>query len=149
MEKFKILLVDDVVENIYSLKMMIEYSFDVEIIGERFGSLVCLDFYENDDSGNKKYLCACDCGKQTIGYRSDLLQGKKRSCGCGQGNRSHGLSMVNGKKTRLYHIWISMRQRCENSNDKAFNDYGGRGIKVCGLWRDYDPFHVRTHQLIV
>lgn len=31
MEKFKILLVDDVVENIYSLKMMIEYSFDVEI----------------------------------------------------------------------------------------------------------------------
>ena len=31
MEKFKILLVDDVPENIYSLKMMIEDSFDVEI----------------------------------------------------------------------------------------------------------------------
>ncbi len=31
MEKFRILLVDDVPENIYSLKMMIEDSFDVEI----------------------------------------------------------------------------------------------------------------------
>ena len=31
MEKFKILLVDDVPDNIYSLKMMIEDSFDVKI----------------------------------------------------------------------------------------------------------------------
>ena len=31
MEKFNILLVDDVSENIYSLKMMIEDSFDVNI----------------------------------------------------------------------------------------------------------------------
>ena len=31
MEKFRILLVDDVPDNIYSLKMMIEDSFDVEI----------------------------------------------------------------------------------------------------------------------
>ena len=29
MDKFRILLVDDVPENIYSLKMMIEDSFDV------------------------------------------------------------------------------------------------------------------------
>ena len=32
MEKFNILLVDDVSENIYSLKMMIEDSFDVNIL---------------------------------------------------------------------------------------------------------------------
>ena len=32
MEKFNILLVDDVAENIYSLKMMIEDSFDVNIL---------------------------------------------------------------------------------------------------------------------
>ena len=31
MEKFTLLLVDDVEENIYSLKMMIEDSFDVNI----------------------------------------------------------------------------------------------------------------------
>jgi hypothetical protein len=29
-----------------------------------------------------------------------------------------------------------MIQRCENSNDKKYEYYGGRGIRVCGRWRN-------------
>lgn len=35
---------------------------------------------------------------------------------------------------RIYKAWQSMRQRCNNPNDKNFADYGGRGIKVCEEW---------------
>jgi lambda repressor-like predicted transcriptional regulator len=32
-------------------------------------------------------------------------------------------------------IWRSMKRRCENSADKAYSSYGGRGITVCDRWR--------------
>lgn len=51
-------------------------------------------------------------------------------------NRIHGYS-----DTRLYRIWISMRSRCNNQNDKFYKDYGGRGIKVCDAWNNsFEPF---------
>ena len=31
----------------------------------------------------------------------------------------------------LYIIWQSIVQRCENKNCKAYDYYGGRGIKIC------------------
>ena len=34
-----------------------------------------------------------------------------------------------------YDIWQGMRQRCCNPNNKAFKDYGERGIGVCDEWR--------------
>ena len=37
-------------------------------------------------------------------------------------------------RTRLYNIWKGIKDRCNNSNCKAFNDYGGRGIEVCSEW---------------
>jgi len=36
----------------------------------------------------------------------------------------------------LYHVWASMKDRCYNKNNKAYPDYGGRGITVCDRWRD-------------
>lgn len=34
-----------------------------------------------------------------------------------------------------------MKQRCSNPNDKAYANYGGRGIKVCAEWEhDYFAF---------
>lgn len=37
--------------------------------------------------------------------------------------------------TRLYRIYCSMITRCENENHIKYNDYGGRGIKVCDEWK--------------
>lgn len=47
----------------------------------------------------------------------------------------------NKKANRIYRIWLSMRQRCNNSSHKYYRLYGGRGIKVCDEWQnDYDAF---------
>lgn len=47
----------------------------------------------------------------------------------------HGLT-----KHHLYHIWESMRQRCNNPANPAYKDYGGRGIKVCERWSNVALF---------
>lgn len=41
-----------------------------------------------------------------------------------------------GKRTKLYRVWCSMKERCNNPNNKAFPRYGGRGISVCSEWSD-------------
>ena len=58
-------------------------------------------------------------------------------------NLKHGLSCdENGKKTRLYGIWVRMKQRCRDVKSSDYKRYGGRGIQVCNEWlEDYKTFH--------
>ena len=44
------------------------------------------------------------------------------------------------KDKRLYRIWSSTKQKCENPNHPAYKNYGGRGIKVCERWQIYENF---------
>ena len=49
----------------------------------------------------------------------------------------HGL-----KKTRLYNIWVDMKQRCYNKNYPSFHLWGGKGVEVCEEWRsDFLSFY--------
>ena len=34
-----------------------------------------------------------------------------------------------------------MRNRCNNPNEPAYKDYGGRGIKVCERWDSFENFY--------
>lgn len=43
--------------------------------------------------------------------------------------------------TRLYHIWKHMRQRCHNSKDARYGDYGGKGITIFKEWDDFKKFY--------
>jgi len=45
-----------------------------------------------------------------------------------------------GKTSRLYRILASMKTRCNNPNFHQYKDYGGRGIKLCDEWKDYQTF---------
>jgi hypothetical protein len=42
--------------------------------------------------------------------------------------------------TRVYAAWAGMRNRCENSRDQAYHNYGGRGIAVCQQWQTFAAF---------
>lgn len=45
------------------------------------------------------------------------------------------------RRHRLYNIWRSMRQRCNNKNAKDYKWYGGKGITVCSEWDDFEKFY--------
>lgn len=95
--------------------------------------------------GRRAWWCCCGCGTRKLVRQDSLLTGRTTSCGCaqrariaavGRANQTHG-----GSRTRLYSIWHGMIQRCEYSLHKAFDDYGGRGIRVCAEWRaDFASF---------
>lgn len=38
--------------------------------------------------------------------------------------------------TRLYRIWMRMKQRCYYEKSNRYKNYGARGIRVCNEWLD-------------
>lgn len=53
-----------------------------DLTGMRFGRLVVLQRGENDKSNKVRWICRCDCGKETLVRSSNLLNGTTTSCGC-------------------------------------------------------------------
>lgn len=52
------------------------------------------------------------------------------------------LIMISIKK-RLGKVWGHMIDRCYNSTDYHYKNYGGRGIKVCEEWRaSFENFYL-------
>jgi len=41
---------------------------------------------------------------------------------------------------KTYRVFISMHNRCKNTNYRRYADYGGRGIKVCPEWTLFANF---------
>jgi hypothetical protein len=39
-----------------------------------------------------------------------------------------------------YAAWVKMFQRCYNPSNRKYLRYGGRGIQVCGRWKDFAKF---------
>lgn len=101
------------------------------LTGKRFGLLSVLHAIGFDKTGRLKWLCLCDCGKQTVVLAKNLKSGNTLSCGCikKHNNLKHGQY-----KSLTYNSWKSMIQRCTNQSHRYYPDYGGRGITVCQQW---------------
>lgn len=110
-----------------------------DLTGQRFGAIVVVEMAHRqirpNGRGTKLYWrCVCDCGQTTVAESSNLTNGNTSTCGCSKyasRNATHGKS-----RTRMYAIWMHMKQRCHNPDNHAFADYGGRGITVCDEWRE-------------
>jgi hypothetical protein len=112
----------------------------IDLTGQRFGRLTVVKKAKN---GYVKWLCKCDCGNETTVSGQELRKGKTNSCGClrkeitSNRRRQHGKS-----RSRLYKVWIAMKARCNNLNNKRYSSYGGRGITVCNEWlHSYETFY--------
>lgn len=106
----------------------------IDLTNQRFGSFVVIKFLRGGK--NSHWECKCDCGKTIEKRRNDLiLASKNNGCRC-----SSPVPRVNGKRIPAYKIWSSMKERCHNPNNKHYNDYGGRGIKVCDRWLKFENF---------
>lgn len=108
-----------------------------DIAGQRFGRLVAIEYL-----GKSLWLCKCDCGNTSTPKSWSLRSGTTQSCGClhkeivGKKSTKHGLG-----DTRIYSIWRNMKQRCNNPNATKYEIYGGKGIKVCNEWLDFNNFY--------
>lgn len=101
--------------------------------GKPFGRLKALRLSKQTEKGHAVWLCECDCGaiKEVLAQR--LVTGKTKSCGClhKELKEKHGMS-----ESSEYTSWVKMKQRCYNTRYLYYEDYGGRGIKVCDRWKD-------------
>lgn len=117
-------------------------------VGDKFTRLTVMkqldDYIDKSGRKDKRWLCLCECGNEKI-VRGSYLSGKvTRSCGCLRSEKSserlkntvkHGFA-----GTRIYHTWRLMIDRCENTNNKSYKNYGGKGIKVCAEWKNVENF---------
>jgi hypothetical protein len=111
----------------------------LDVTGQVFGLLVAEMIVGKDKSNRMKWLCKCKCGKTTKVVVSYLINGNTKSCGCLSkevASKTHTIhGHFKGKKTTPeYNSYHSMIQRCTNSLQKSYDNYGGRGIKVCDQW---------------
>lgn len=110
------------------------------IEGKRFGRLVAIEPVGKDGQGYVLWRCKCDCGNEKITSLKYLGRGTS-SCGCYAREISTNRLTKHGKRyTRLYQVHKTMLQRCNNPNAHEYENYGGRGIKVCDEWRTFEGF---------
>ncbi|MET3700168.1 hypothetical protein SAMN05877753_1233 [Bacillus oleivorans] len=105
-----------------------------DISGQKFGMLTAIKRVGKSAGRVSIWLCKCDCGNEYETIISRLRNGTTTSCGC----KKRVDNPVSNE--RLFRIWQSMRQRCNNPNANYYELYGGRGIKICPDWDKYKAF---------
>lgn len=111
-----------------------------DITGQRFGRLTAIEPIGKTKAGNIIWRCKCDCGNEK-NVSTKFLGRDTLSCGClGRERRQAKLQTHGMSRTRLYNVHRTMVGRCTNPNAHEYENYGGRGIKVCNEWRDFEAF---------
>lgn len=118
------------------------------LIGKKIGTLLVL--CENkEDHGHTGifYDCLCDCGITKTFPATALNKPIDHSCGSAI---CSGRLMWPPRNHRLYRILDGMKNRCYNPKQIHYKHYGGRGIKICERWLNYENFYndnIDSHKL--
>lgn len=110
----------------------------VNLAGGRFGRLVVLELELPCHPKGVRWICRCDCGTVRRVHSRCLRVGETKSCGClhrellSKRSKTHGNSL-----DPTYTAWAGMHRRC---SDQRMARYGGRGIRVCDEWSDFETF---------
>jgi hypothetical protein len=106
---------------------------------QRYGKLQFLEDAGENKHRQKLWRLVCDCGKECVKVASAVRNGHTKSCGClahsGISNFRHGK-----RRSHVYNVWCNMKARCNNQQNPAYQNYGGRGIKVSPSWQVFENF---------
>jgi len=109
----------------------------IDMTGKRFASITAVRIAGKSASGDMNWLFLCDCGNEFITNGYFARSGQVITCPtCSKARGAlattkHGLS-----DTVEFGTWVDIQTRCYNKNAKCYENYGGRGIKVCQKWLD-------------
>ena len=114
----------------------------INLIGQTFGRATVVA-RNGTIRERAAWRCQCSCGNEFTVNGVDLRSGNTSSCGCwGRESRSlratkHGHAR---DMTGAYRSWLTMRARCLSPNATRYENYGGRGIRICDRWNSYENF---------
>lgn len=105
------------------------------------GNLTVLHEMGRGTNGNVLWECLCTCGARCVKPNKTLAAGVK-SCSttCGVSTSNAARAQHGQYESKEYKTWVSMKQRCLNSNHAHYHRYGGRGITLCDRWLTFENF---------
>lgn len=119
----------------------------IELSGRIFHRLTVRRGAGRDKWGQCLWECECVCGRRRTVTGGNLRNGHTTSCGCysleartaGSSRSLHRIkhghaALIAGQQSAEYRTYHAMWQRCCNPSNKAFRNYGGRGILICPRW---------------
>lgn len=106
-----------------------------DITGQKFNRLTAIEY-----KGEGKWLFRCECGGEIILPSSRVKIGGTKSCGCLKKELDKKLIRHGMYKHPSYQVWADMKQRCKNPHIRNYKNYGGRGVKVCDEWENFENF---------
>jgi hypothetical protein len=113
------------------------------LIGQKFGTLTIIaSRYERSTGHHPKHIVQvrCDCGRVYEKLRKGL--DKARNPTCKDCYEATGVTARKefGNRHPLYDTWAEMHRRCSDPRRPKYPAYGGRGIRVCDRWSDFETF---------
>ena len=123
-------------------------------VGQIFAHWTVIAPGPNNKWSATQWQCQCDCGTVRVVSSRSLWTGNSKSCGCVKKSRDtldrvneilrqqrirHG-HRTHKTRTPTYESWLSMRQRVRNPNHPGFENYGGRGVRICARWDKFEHF---------
>lgn len=111
----------------------------IDVVGHKYGRLTVISNNAHVPNKRRTVKCVCDCGNIVSAEPKVLRIGEKKSCGCLQrDNVRRAATFIKSRGVKEpspeYVCWCNIKSRCNNKNNRAYKNYGGRGIYVCPRW---------------
>lgn len=121
-----------------------EWKIRKVLAGQQFGEWFVTNSYKRE---NKRtyWLCKCSCGYVSWIQYANLMSGNTKRCKrcaaklVGKKRATHGHTK-NYRSTSEYYAWRGIKRRCLDPKCPNFNNYGGKGVKVCDRWLNFSFF---------
>ncbi len=111
--------------------------------GDRHFNITLLSLASDCVTKRLYWIYRCDCG-ETSRVETRKLRSKKKCPVCAHKDQTDKITRHGHAKDKqrssLYDVWLSMKQRCFNTNHSSYRDYGARGITVCERWLNFENF---------
>ena len=109
-----------------------KFNYWIDNIGKKFNKWTILDVVVHKEAAH--YLIKCECGTESRNLAYKVINGSTKSCKfCAP--KYHGYYA-----TATNRSWSAARNRCNNPNNKNYDNYGGRGITMCERWNNFENF---------